>query len=208
MPTNSRLVRVSKYLSLHLRHQPERLGLTLAEGGWVPVADLLAACTCDGFPVTRAELDEVVRTSDKQRFAFDPTGTLVRANQGHSVAVDLQLEPAEPPALLYHGTGTTSVASILAAGLDRRARHHVHLSADVATATRVGARHGEPAVLVVDAAAMRRDGHLFYRSANGVWLTERVPPEYLRPPGRTRGDLSPAPTSQLPPQAGQGTTTP
>jgi putative RNA 2'-phosphotransferase len=180
MPTNPRLVRVSKYLSLHLRHQPERLGLTLAEGGWVPVADLLAACARDGFPVTRAELDEVVRTSDKQRFALDPTGTLIRANQGHSVAVDLQLEPAEPPALLYHGTGAASVAPILATGLDKRARHHVHLSADVATATRVGARHGEPVVLVVDAAAMRRDGHAFYRSTNGVWLTERVPPAYLR----------------------------
>ncbi len=180
MPANSRLVRVSKYLSLHLRHRPERLGLTLAEGGWVPVADLLAACSRDGFHITRKELNEVVRTSDKQRFAIDPTGTLIRANQGHSVAVDLQLEPVEPPAVLYHGTGAASVGAILTTGLDKRARHHVHLSADVATATKVGARHGRPVVLAVDAAAMRRAGHLFYRSANGVWLTECVPPEYLR----------------------------
>jgi putative RNA 2'-phosphotransferase len=180
MSSNARLVRVSKYLSLHLRHRPERLGLTLAEGGWVPVADLLGACARNGFPITRADLDEVVRTSDKQRFAFDPTGTLIRANQGHSVAVDLELEPAEPPAELYHGTGEAAVPSIRATGLDRRTRHHVHLSADVATATKVGARHGRPVVFAVDAAAMRRDGHVFYRSTNGVWLTERVPPEYLR----------------------------
>jgi putative RNA 2'-phosphotransferase len=177
---NPRSVRVSKYLSLHLRHHPERLGLTLAEGGWVPVDELLAACARDGFPITRAELDEVVRTSDKQRFAFDPGGTSVRANQGHSVAVDLQLEPVEPPAVLYHGTGAGVVASVLRNGLEKQSRHHVHLSADLATATQVGGRHGKPVVLVVDAAGMRGAGHLFYRSANGVWLTERVPPEYLR----------------------------
>jgi putative RNA 2'-phosphotransferase len=179
MTANPRRVRISKYLSLHLRHHPERLGLTLAEGGWVDVEELLAACARDGFPITRAEVDEVVRTSDKQRFAFDPTGTLIRANQGHSVPVDLQLEPVEPPAVLYHGTGEGSVASILTTGLDKRARHHVHLSADVPTATKVGARHGKAVVLVVDAAGMHRAGHRFYRSANGVWLTERVPPEYL-----------------------------
>jgi putative RNA 2'-phosphotransferase len=177
---NARLVKISKYLSKHLRHQPERLGLELAPGGWVRVEELLAACARNRFPISPGELAEVVARNDKQRFAFDPTGTLVRANQGHTAEVDLQLEPAEPPAVLYHGTGAASVASILQVGLDKQARHHVHLSADFPTAVTVGARHGKPVVLAVDAAAMCRAGHAFYRSANGVWLTERVPPEYLR----------------------------
>jgi putative RNA 2'-phosphotransferase len=177
---NARLVKVSKYLSKHLRHEPERLGLRLAPGGWIAVDDLLAACTRNQFPVSREELREVVARNDKQRFAFDPTETMIRANQGHSVDVDLQLEPATPPALLYHGTGQRAVNAILLAGLQKMARHHVHLSGDVATATRVGARHGPPVVLEVNAAAMHQAGHLFYRSANGVWLTESVPPSYLR----------------------------
>jgi putative RNA 2'-phosphotransferase len=172
-------VKISKYLSKHLRHQPERLGLTLEEGGWVAVAALLAACAKHHFPITRAQLDEVVRTNDKQRFAFDETGERIRANQGHSVEVDLQLEPQAPPALLYHGTATSSVSSILATGIDRGKRHHVHLSLDAPTAVKVGSRHGKPIILVVDAAAMHKDGHLFYCSANEVWLTEHVPPAYL-----------------------------
>jgi putative RNA 2'-phosphotransferase len=176
----SRRVRVSKYLSLHLRHQPERLGLTFAAGGWVPVETLLAACAADGFPVRRDELDEVVASSDKQRFSFDPTNTLIRANQGHSTDVDLQLEPVPPPAVLYHGTAARNLDSIRAAGLDKRARHHVHLSPDVETARKVGQRHGSPVVLAIDAAAMSREGFVFYRSANGVWLVEAVPPRYLR----------------------------
>jgi len=176
----ARLVRISKYLSKHLRHQPERLGLTLAPGGWAPVDLLLRACAAHSFPITRAELDEVVARNNKSRFAFDPTGTLIRANQGHSVEVDLQLEPVEPPDALYHGTGHGAVAVIQREGLQRMARHHVHLSDDVATATAVGARHGRPVVFRVDAAAMRRDGHTFYRSANGVWLTDHIPPRYLR----------------------------
>ena len=176
---NKRLVRVSKYLSLHLRHQPEKLGLELAPGGWVEVADLLAACARDGFPLTRAELEEVVVTSDKQRFSFDDTGTQLRANQGHSVEVDLQLEPAAPPPLLYHGTPERFVAPILEKGLLKMKRHHVHLSPTVETPRKVGARRGRPVILAVDAAAMHRDGHVFYCSANGVWLTDRVPPQYL-----------------------------
>ena len=176
-----RLVRTSKYLSLHLRHRPERLGLSLAPGGWVEVDALLAAAARDGHPISRAELDQVVAGSDKQRFGFDPSGTRIRANQGHSVAVDLQLEPAEPPGVLYHGTGARTVRTIACDGLRKMRRHHVHLSSDVETARRVGARHGEPVVFAVDAAAMRGAGHVFYRSANGVWLTERVPPEFLRP---------------------------
>jgi putative RNA 2'-phosphotransferase len=181
MNANARTIKISKYLSKHLRHEPERLGLTLGSGGWVSVADLLTACARNQFPITRDELEVVVRTSDKQRFAFDPTGTLIRANQGHSVEVDLELEPNEPPAVLYHGTGEKSVASILRNGLVKMARHHVHLSADLATPSKVGARHGKPVILVVDAAAMHQAGHTFYLSANEVWLVDRVPPEHLRP---------------------------
>lgn len=176
----ARLIKISKYLSKHLRHQPERLGLTLQPGGWVPVAELLAACTRHQFPVTRAELDEVVARNNKQRYAYDPTGALIRANQGHSVAVDLQLEPREPPAVLYHGTGHNTAALIAEQGLHRMARHHVHLSPDAETARVVGARHGRPVIFEIDAAAMRDAGHAFYRSDNGVWLTNHVPPAYLR----------------------------
>ena len=177
---DKRAVRVSKYLSRHLRHAPHELGLTLEPGGWVPVADLLAAADRNGFRITREELDAVVSGSDKQRFALDETGTKIRANQGHSVEVDLQLEPSEPPAELFHGTAAQNVDSILATGLGRRARHHVHLSPDTETATKVGQRHGKPVVLVIDAAKMRADGHTFFCSANGVWLVDEVPPQYLR----------------------------
>ncbi len=174
-----RLMLVCRYLSLHLRHRPERLGLTLGPGGWVDVEALLAAAARDGHPISPAELREVVACNDKQRFSFDPSGTRIRANQGHSVQVDLQLEPVEPPSTLYHGTGDRSAAAIREHGLRKMRRHHVHLSPDEATAAKVGARHGRPAVLRVDAAAMRRDGWTFYRSGNGVWLVERIPPRYL-----------------------------
>jgi putative RNA 2'-phosphotransferase len=172
--------RVSKFLSLHLRHEPEELGLTLEPGGWVAIEELLAGARKKGFPITREELDRVVTDSDKQRFAVDESGLRIRANQGHSVEVDLQLAPAEPPAELFHGTGSGSVEGILGTGLQRRARHHVHLSPDTETATKVGARHGKPVVLVIDAAKMRADGHVFFCSANGVWLVDEVPPQYLR----------------------------
>jgi putative RNA 2'-phosphotransferase len=175
-----RLVKISKYLSKHLRHEPERLGLTLEPGGWVRVDDLLAACKRNNFSISREVLEEVVRSNDKQRFAFDEAGTRIRANQGHSTAVDLQLEPTTPPALLYHGTGRQNVAAIQADGLRKMARHHVHLSPDVATAIKVGARHGKPVIFLVDAAAMHADGHVFYCAANGVWLVDAVPPRYLR----------------------------
>src|SRR3954469_24639597 len=176
---NNRLVKVSKYLSKHLRHQPERLGLTLAPGGWVEVEELLAALAANNFPVTRSELAETVARNDKQRFSFDPTGRLIRANQGHSVEVDLQLETRQPPPVLYHGTGEGSLESILAHGLGKMARHHVHLSVDVETAKRVGARHGRAVVLEVDAAAMAEAGYEFFVSANGVWLVDSVPAEFL-----------------------------
>jgi putative RNA 2'-phosphotransferase len=175
-----RTVKVSKYLSKHLRHQPERIGLTLAEGGWVEIEELIAAATAHGFPFSRAELDHVIATNDKRRFAVE--GTRIRASQGHSVEVDLGLPPATPPAYLYHGTVARSLDAIRAEGLRPMNRHDVHLSADRETATRVGARRGRPVVLSVDAAAMHRDGHLFHVSENGVWLTAAVPPRYLRFP--------------------------
>jgi putative RNA 2'-phosphotransferase len=176
-----RQIEISKYLSKHLRHEPERLGLTLRPGGWVGVEELLAACAEHHFPITREQLEVVVAASDKRRFAFDDTGTRIRANQGHSTSVDLQLEPVVPPPLLYHGTGERNLEAIRSDGLRKMARHHVHLSIDVPTALKVGARHGRPVVLEVDATAMHRAGHTFYVSANGVWLTYAVPPEYLRP---------------------------
>jgi putative RNA 2'-phosphotransferase len=145
----------------------------------VPVEELLAAASEHGMPMSRAQLDEVVAGNDKQRFAFSEDGSRIRANQGHSVAVDLELERRDPPDVLFHGTGARSVESILATGLDRRRRHHVHLSADEATALRVGARHGEPVVVRVDAAALSADGFAFFVSANGVWLCESVPASYL-----------------------------
>lgn len=175
-----RLVKLSKFLSKHLRHTPERLGLDLMPGGWVSVDALLAACARQRFPISRAELDEVVARNDKQRFAFDGGGTLIRAQQGHSTPVDLQLAPADPPPVLYHGTPAAVVAAILRDGLHKMRRHHVHLSPDIETATRVGARRGTPIILVVDAAAMQHAGYSFYRSGNGVWLVDHVPPAYLR----------------------------
>ncbi|MFJ6197506.1 RNA 2'-phosphotransferase [Micromonospora sp. NPDC092111] len=172
------LVRVSKRISLALRHQPGRFGLTPDQGGWVRVDDLLAALRID-----RADLDAVVTGNDKQRFAVtrDADGSeRIRASQGHSYPVDLGLTAEPPPPRLHHGTGAAALDSIRATGLHRGGRHHVHLSSDVATARRVGARRGGAVVvLTVDAAAMARDGHLFYRSANGVWLTDAVPPSYL-----------------------------
>jgi putative RNA 2'-phosphotransferase len=176
---NDQLIRVSKYLAKYLRHSPHELGLTLQPGGWVAVDDLLGAAEKNGFPVSYDDLVECVETNDKQRFAFDVTGEMIRANQGHSVEVDLQLEEREPPDVLYHGTVERFVASIEEKGLVRGKRHHVHLSKDVETARKVGARRGKPVILKVDAGRMYLDGHTLLLSANGVWLTEAVPPTYL-----------------------------
>ncbi|MBX7222425.1 MAG: RNA 2'-phosphotransferase [Blastocatellia bacterium] len=180
MTDEKRLVKISKFLSKYLRHEPEALELELAAGGWVEVGQLLAACAARKFPITLVELQEVVATNNKKRFSFDDAGTRIRANQGHSVEVDLQLEPVQPLDCLYHGTGHNSVEKILQQGIFKMSRHHVHLSATVETARAVGARHGKPVVLVVDAVAMQRDGFTFYCSANGVWLVDEVPPVYLK----------------------------
>ena len=170
----SDVVRVSKRLSYVLRHHPDSVGLTLDQHGWVAVDDLLAALR-----LTRAELEEVVARNDKQRFALDGTGTRIRASQGHSVPVDLGHAPAVPPDVLFHGTVERFLTSILTEGLRPGNRHAVHLSADRETAERVGARRGRPVVLQVDAAAMAREGVVFTRSDNGVWLVDAVPPRYL-----------------------------
>ncbi|MFD5699493.1 RNA 2'-phosphotransferase [Streptomyces lasiicapitis] len=175
-----RTVKVSKYLSKHLRHQPERIGITLDDGGWVDIGTLIEAAAAHGFRFTRAELDHVVAENDKQRFAVE--GDRIRASQGHSVEVDLDLPAATPPAYLFHGTVARHLDAIRAEGLRPMNRHAVHLSPDRDTATRVGARRGRPIVLSVDAGAMHRDGHVFQVSANGVWLTDAVPPGYLRFP--------------------------
>ncbi|WP_134665803.1 MULTISPECIES: RNA 2'-phosphotransferase [unclassified Amycolatopsis] len=174
--------RVSKRLSRHLRHDPGGLGLTLSPGGWVPVDELLAALARNQFPVSRAELDEVVANCAKQRFGFDETGTLIRASQGHSVRVDLELSDAPPPEILFHGTATRFLPSIQAEGLRPMKRHAVHLSATRETAWKVGSRHGKPVVLTVAAGEMAARGHVFQVSDNGVWLTSAVPAEFLTAP--------------------------
>jgi putative RNA 2'-phosphotransferase len=176
----SQHVKISKFLSYVLRHRPEAIGITLDDNGWVEVDRLLEAMKAAGKHVNRKVLDEVVRTNDKQRFAFSDDGTKIRASQGHSIQVDLDLTPVTPPDVLYHGTATRFLDSILSAGLQSRNRQYVHLSPDEQTALRVGQRHGKPAILRIDARAMHVDGHTFFFSANGVWLTARVPSKYLK----------------------------
>ncbi len=178
--TNDLLVKKSKWLSKHLRHSPERIGLSLEEGGWVSIELLLEAARKNHLSLSRAELDEVVAGDDKQRFSFDPTNTKIRANQGHSVEVDLQLEVTEPPSVLFHGTGAQNRESIFKSGLEKGRRHHVHLSTEVETARKVGSRHGKPLVFAVDAAQMFADGIEFFVSDNGVWLCDFAAPGYLR----------------------------
>jgi len=172
-------VRTSKRLSRVLRHAPGSVGITLDPAGWVGVAELLDGLAAHGVTLTRAELDRVVAGGDKSRFQLDRAGDRIRAYQGHSVPVSLGLEPTTPPDVLFHGTPERSVAAILDGGLRRGSRHHVHLSPDVETAMRVGARRGRPVVLRVDAARMAADGHVFLLTGNGVWLTDAVPAGYL-----------------------------
>ena len=177
---SKQLVQISKMVAKTLRHKPESLGLKLEEGGWVSVDALLVAFAHKGYALSRGELEEVVARNDKRRFAFDETGERIRASQGHSVEIDLQLEPLEPPETLFHGTTATNLSGILESGLQRMKRHHVHLSIDVETAHRVGSRHGKAVILTVNSKAMSEAGHLFYRSDNGVWLTDDVPAKFLQ----------------------------
>jgi len=180
MTSKNDIVSTSKFLSLVLRHQPHKIGLVLDEAGWVPVDQLLAKLANAGKPLRIEQLREVVQSNDKQRFGFSADGLRIRANQGHSIDVELGLTAMDPPAVLYHGTASRFIASVMASGLDKRQRHHVHLTADAAIATSVGQRYGLPVLLLVDAAQMHADGHTFYRSANNVWLTDHVPVRYLK----------------------------
>lgn len=174
------LVKVSKFLSLVLRHQPEKIGITLDDAGWVEVSNLLRACNENGFAISAQLLEEVVRTNDKKRFAFSEDGLKIRASQGHSIEVELDYTPITPPEILYHGTATRFLDSIKEQGLLKGTRHHVHLSADEETAIKVGARHGKAMVLIIESARMHAAGFFFYKSENGVWLTDHVPTDYIR----------------------------
>lgn len=175
-----RRTRLSKYLSYHLRHRPDALGIELGPGGWVDIDTFLRAAADRGKRIRLDELAEVVAGCAKQRFTLDRAGGRIRANQGHSVQIDLELTPTTPPDTLFHGTHPRALASIESQGLRKMKRHHVHLSADRATAIDVGGRRGTPVILLVDAAGMVAAGHDFYVSDNGVWLVDEVPPAFLR----------------------------
>ena len=168
----------SRFIALILRHKPETIGITLDEHGWADVQALLEGVSRT-HPLTREELEEIVRSDSKQRYAFNEDHTRIRANQGHSVAVDVELKEVKPPETLYHGTGEKYVSSIEREGLLPKSRLYVHLSSDTRTAQDVGARHGTPVIFLVDAGKMARDGYAFYLSQNGVWLTKQVPAQYL-----------------------------
>ena len=179
MASKNETICTSKFLSLVLRHEPGAAGVTLDPAGWVAVDELLRGCAAHGHAISRELLDEIVRTSDKQRFAFSDDRRRIRANQGHSVEVELQHAAAEPPELLYHGTAERNLASIMQHGLQKRERHHVHLSPTPQIAHQVGQRHGKPVVLRIDARQMHADGFTFYLTPNNVWLVDQVPAKYL-----------------------------
>jgi putative RNA 2'-phosphotransferase len=176
---DAQLIRFSTFVSLVLRHQPQKYGLTLDNHGWAQIDELIAVANRAGVPLTRSALQQLIEQNDKQRFAVSDDGCAIRARQGHSISVDLDLVVCEPPLQLYHGTAERFVPSIRAQGLVRGSRQHVHLSPNEPTALKVGQRHGKPVVLTVESWAMHRDGYQFYHSENGVWLVDSVPVEYL-----------------------------
>lgn len=162
-----------------LRHKPEEIGLELDAGGWANVETLISSMQQHGIPITPEQLVTIVDTDEKNRYQFSADQKRIRACQGHSVAVDLGYQPQEPPDVLYHGTASRFIESIKKTGLQKRDRHHVHLSVSPEVAAVVGKRYGQPVILVIDAARMNRDGHHFYRSENNVWLAEDVPIQYI-----------------------------
>ena len=166
------------FISLILRHKPEAIGISLDEHGWADVDDLLAGIQ-QTRPFSREDLEEIVKTDSKQRYSFNEDKTLIRANQGHSIPVDVELEEIMPPKVLYHGSAEKYVTFIEQEGLIPKSRLYVHLSKDVDTALKVGKRHGKAIVYLIDAEKMAQDGYKFYLSVNGVWLTKAVPTMYL-----------------------------
>lgn len=174
-----KLQSLSKFLSLILRHKPETIGLALDEHGWAKVSDLLRGMQNAGKTITMGILEEIVRTDAKGRYCFNEDKTLIRANQGHSISVDVELQKLQPPEVLYHGTAAQSLSLIQQNGLKAMGRLYVHLCRDIATARKVGQRHGEPIVLTIDTKRMWQDGFEFFYSKNAVWLTKFVPVQYL-----------------------------
>lgn len=183
MIDEKRDTKLSKYLSLLLRHAPERIGLELDSAGWANVVDLIARMNENGQTINFEILEHLVATNNKKRFAFNQDKTKIRANQGHSIAVDHGYAPIAPPAVLYHGTAEKNEGSILKVGLDKRKRHHVHLSQNIENAIEVGKRHGKPIVLEIDAVLMYAEGFSFFKSENDVWLTDHVPVKYIKKKG-------------------------
>ena len=177
-----RLVKISKFLSLVLRHQPERIGLRLDEQVWVGISELVDGARRAGMELSIELVQEVVQKNDKKRFKISEDGSRIRASQGHSISIHLGLEPVEPPEILFHGTASPFLPSIREKGLTRRSRQHVHLSPDERTATRVGRRHGKPVVLRIQARRMHDQGYVFFFSENGVWLTGSIPVSYIEFP--------------------------
>lgn len=180
MITEKENIKISKFLSLVLRHSPETIGIELDSNGWTDVQTLLEKINKQNISLSIDTLKHIVDTNPKKRFAFNDTFDKIRANQGHSVEIELGYASQKPPAILYHGTGQKSVDAIQDTGLQKRSRHHVHLSADVETAIKVGQRHGKPFVFEVLAEQMFNAGYEFYLSDNGVWLTDNVPTNFLR----------------------------
>lgn len=178
--SDKRKTHISKFLSLVLRHQPQQIELVLDENGWANVTDLIDKSSKYGNSFTFEELEEVVATNDKKRFAFDAAKTKIRANQGHSIEVDIKFEERLPPPILYHGTAERNLDSIFRNGLEKRARHHVHLSSETETAYKIGVRYGKPVILQIDAAQMSAQSYRFFISENEVWLTDEVPPQFLK----------------------------
>ena len=179
MGNQKNLTKISKYMSLILRHRPEVIGLTLDPHGWADVKALIRGIQGKYPEFNRKTLEEIVESDEKQRYSFDQYGMRIRANQGHSVHVDVDMEEMDPPEILYHGTGRKSLSSILEKGLLPGNRLFVHLSKDTETARKVGARHGDPVIFIVHAGQMAKDGYTFRLSANGVWQIPEVPAKYL-----------------------------
>ena len=172
------LTKLSKLIALVLRHKPETLGLLLDSHGWANTKQLVSAIN-NREKFTMKDLEEIVSTDEKQRYSFNSDKSMIRANQGHSIDVDVELEEAIPPDILYHGTAKKYFSNIMKEGLKPQSRLYVHLSTDEKTAINVGSRHGDPIVFKIDTKQMERDGYKFYRSVNNVWLTKEVPTEYF-----------------------------